>query len=120
MLRGDVILRFEGKKIISPEENSDWGMVVQELTPQLTQQLGLYPGTAGVMISGIPEGSPAAEAGLHPGDLITEVNRTAVKNMEEYQQSLQKAEKGDHLLLLIKRAAGLFYTVLTSPVKGSG
>jgi len=81
MLRGDVFLRFEGKKIISPEENSDWGMVVQELTPQLTQQLGLYPGTAGVMISGIPEGSPAAEAGLHPGDLITELKKYQIKGI---------------------------------------
>jgi len=108
------------KKAISPEEKSDWGMMVQELTPQLAQQLGLDPGTTGVVISNIKEGSPAAEAGLRPGDLITEVNRVAVHNLSDYQQALQKVKKGDNLLLLIKRAAGSFYTVLTSPDTDKG
>ena len=107
----------EAQKITSPEEKSDWGMMVQELTPQLAQQLGLDPETSGVVISNIAEGSPAAEAGLRPGDLITEVNRAAVKNLSEYQQALQKVKKGDHLLLLIKRNAGSFYTVLTPSAK---
>jgi serine protease Do len=105
----------EAQKITSPEEESDWGMMVQELTPQLARQLGLDPETTGVVISNIKEGGPAAEAGLRPGDLITEVNRVAVNNLSDYQQALQKVKKGDHLLLLIKRAAGSFYTVLTSP-----
>jgi serine protease Do len=110
----------EAQKISSPEEKSDWGMVVQELTPQLAQQLGLDPGTSGVVISNIKEGSPAAEAGLRPGDLITEVNRAAVNNLSDYQQALKKVKTGEHLLLLIKRAAGSFYTVLTSPDTDNG
>jgi serine protease Do len=103
----------EEQKIISPEEKSDWGMMVQELTPQLAQQLGLDPGTTGVVISNIKEGSPAAEAGLRPGDLITEVNRTAVKNLNNYQQALKKAKSGENLLLLVKRGSGALYVVLT-------
>jgi len=159
LLRGDIILRFDGKEIenshklsqlaaatppntrvkidllrngeektvsfevgtmpegeqksVAPEEKSDWGMNVQELTPQLAQQLGLEPGTTGVVISGVNDGSPADAAGLRPGDLITEVNRKAITNMNDYQQALRNVKKGDHLLLLIKRAAGSFYTVLT-------
>jgi len=159
LLRGDVILRFDGKEIenshklsqlaaatppntqvkidllrngeektvsfevgtmpegeqksVAPEEKSDWGMNVQELTPQLAQQLGLEPGTSGVVITGVEDGSPAADAGLRPGDLITEVNRQAIKNMNDYQQALQKVKKGENLLLLVRRAAGSFYTVLT-------
>ena len=102
-----------GQQVVSPEEKSDWGMSVQELTPQLAQQLGLEPGTTGVVISNVDEGGPAAAAGLRPGDLITEVNRTAIKNLNDYQQALQKVKKGENLLLLIKRAGGAFYTVLT-------
>jgi serine protease Do len=108
------------QKMVSPEEKSDWGIMVQELTPQLTQQLGLDPKTTGVVISNIQEGSPAAEAGLRPGDLITEVNRVAVKDLSDYQQALQKVKKGDNLLLLIKRAAGSFYTVLSPAAKDKG
>ena len=159
LLRGDIILRFDGKEIknahmlsqmaaatapntqakidllrngeektisvelgtmpegeqniVSPEEKSDWGMRVQELTPQLAHQLGLEPGTTGVVISEVNNGSPAAAAGLRPGDLITEVNREAIKNLNDYQQALHKVKKSENLLLLIKRAGGSFYTVLT-------
>jgi serine protease Do len=107
----------EGQKIISQQKESDWGMMVQELTPQLVQQLGLKPGTTGVVISDITEGSPAAEAGLRTGDLITEVNRTAIKNLNDYQQALKKVKNGDNLLLLVKRGGGALYVVLAPPSK---
>jgi serine protease Do len=111
----------EGKQISMPsEEESAWGITVQELTPELARQLELEPGTSGVVISDIEAGSPAAAAGLRPGDLITEINRTAIKNINDYQQALQKTKKGDSLLLLIKRAAGSFYTVLTPSAKDRG
>ena len=107
----------EGQKAISPQEKSDWGMMVQELTPQLAQQLGLESGTTGVVISDVNAGSPAAEAGLRPGDLITEVNRTAIRNMNDYQQALNKVKTGENLLLLVKRGSGAFYAVLTPTPK---
>ena len=107
----------EGQKIISQQKESDWGMMVQELTPQLVQQLGLKPGTTGVVISDITEGSPAAEAGLRTGDLITEVNRTAIKNLNDYQQALKQVKNGDNLLLLVKRAGGALYVVLAPASK---
>jgi serine protease Do len=110
-------MQEEGQKAISPQEKSDWGMMVQELTPQLAQQLGLESGTTGVVISDVNEGSPAAEAGLRPGDLITEVNRTAIRNMNDYQQALNKVKNGENLLLLVKRGSGAFYAVLTPPPK---
>jgi len=79
----------------------------------LAQQLRLEPGATGVVISDIKDGSPAAEAGLQPGDLISEVNRTAIKNLNDYQQALKKVKNGENLLLLIKRGSGALYVVLT-------
>ena len=110
-------MQEEEQKAVSPQKASDWGMMVQELTPQLAQKLKLEPGTTGVVISDVNEGSPAAEAGLRPGDLITEVNRTAVQNMNDYQQALKKVKNGENLLLLVKRGSGTFYVVLTPPSK---
>ena len=101
----------------SSEEKSDWGMTVQELTPQLAQQLGIDTGTAGVVITDVSQGGPAAEAGLRPGDIITEVNRHAVKNLEDYQQALKKVKSGENLLLLVKRDRGAIYVVLTPSSK---
>jgi serine protease Do len=107
----------EGQKTLPSQKTNHWGMMVQELTPQLAQQLGLEAGTTGVVISDVEEGSPAAEAGLRPGDLITEVNRTAIQNMDDYQQALKKVKNGENLLLLVKRGSGAFYAVLASPSK---
>jgi serine protease Do len=103
----------EEQTLVAPKEETSWGMAVQELTPQLAQQLGLEPGASGVVISDIKDGSPAAEAGLQPGDLISEVNRTAIKNLNDYQQALKKVKNGENLLLLIKRGSGALYVVLT-------
>ncbi|MEJ2286325.1 MAG: DegQ family serine endoprotease [Desulfobacterales bacterium] len=107
----------EGQKIISQQKGSDWGMMVQELTPQLARQLGLKPGTTGVVISDIAAGSPAAEAGLRTGDLIKEVNRKVVNNLNDYQQALRQVKTGENLLLLVRRAGGALYVVLASPSK---
>ena len=103
----------EEQTAVAPKEEISWGMAVQELTPQLAQQLGLEPGVTGVVITDIKEGSPAAEAGLQPGDLISEVNRTAIKNLNDYQQALKKVKNGENLLLLVKRGSGALYVVLT-------
>jgi len=95
------------------KEEGAWGMTVQELTEPLARQLELEPATTGVVISDIQEGSPAAAAGLRPGDLITEVNRQAIKNLNDYQQALKQVKKGENLLLLVQRGGGAFYVVLT-------
>lgn len=107
----------EDQAIVAPKEKTSWGMAVQELTPQLARQLGLEPGTTGVVVSDIKEGSPAAEAGLRPGDIITEVNRKGIKKHNDYQQALKQVKKGGNLLLLIKRGSGALYAVLTPPAK---
>jgi serine protease Do len=107
----------EEQEIAPPQEETNWGMAVQELTPQLAEQLGLEPGTTGVVISDIRSGSPAAEAGLRPGDLIKEMDRKAINSLDDYRQALSQLKKGDNLLLLIKRGSGAFYVVLTPPAK---
>jgi len=102
----------EEQTTFAPKEETTWGMAVQELTSQLAQQLGLEPGTVGVVISDIKEESPAAEAGLHPGDLITEINRKSVNNLKDYQQALKPGKNCENLLLIVKRDGGTFYVVL--------
>ena len=95
------------------KEESAWGISVQELTPQLQQQLDLEPGTTGVVVSNIQAGSPADSAGLRPGDVITEVNRQPVRNLADFRQALQRVTEGENLLLLVQRGGGAFYAVLT-------
>lgn len=64
----------------------------------------------GVVISGIQPGSPAAQSGLRPGDVIVSVNQQPVKTIEELAAALKPG--GDRLLLRILRGNAALYLVL--------
>jgi serine protease Do len=101
----------EGKPAPETEE-SVWGLTVQDLTPELAQRFGLGEEEKGVIITEVKPGSPAADVGLRPGDLIKEVNRNKVENLKGYREAVKKAKKEQGLLLLVKREGGTFYVVL--------
>jgi serine protease Do len=85
-----------------------FGLRVQDLGPELAEQLGVA-GEKGVVITEVEGGSPAAEAGLHRGDVILEVNQTAVANVAEFRNAMHTQEKA---LLLVRRGeATLFVAV---------
>jgi Do/DeqQ family serine protease len=48
-------------------------------------------GVPGLLIARVDPGSTAAERGLRPGDVITKINRTRVRNLVEAQQLLADA-----------------------------
>jgi serine protease Do len=79
------------------------GISVQNLTPQLAQRLNLPSDTTGVVISSIASGTVAQDAGLQRGDVIQEVNRQEVRNVDDYNRIASKIGKNDTALLLINR-----------------
>jgi serine protease Do len=103
-----------------PEEETGWGLTVEELTPRLAMQLGVASETRGVVVSGITDESPADAAGLRRGDIILEVDRIPISNMDDYQQALDQVKRGENLLLLAKRGRGTFYIVLKPSDEGEG
>ena len=83
------------------------GLGVEELTDDLAQQLG-YDARHGVVISDVAQGSVAEEAGLRPGMLILEVNRSEVKNVQEFEKAVGKA-KGGNVLVRVKTKEGTVF-----------
>ena len=64
------------------------------------------------MRGAVIEGSPAAEVGLQPNDLITEVNHEKVTGVDEFRNALAKAkDKGSALLLVKRKDASRFVIV---------
>lgn len=64
----------------------------------------------GVLVQDVQPGSPAAEAGLRPGDVITSVNRQPVRNLEEFQKAVS-ASKGALLLNIRRGNSAMFLLV---------
>jgi serine protease Do len=83
------------------ETTADLGLSVTPLTPDVAKQYG-YEKEEGVVVSAVEEGSPAAEAGLQVGDLITEVARQKIAGLNDYRDALGKAKGKDSVLMLIK------------------
>jgi serine protease Do len=65
---------------------------------------------AGVVVNAVQPGSPASQAGLEPGDVILEANRTVVSSPQRLAEVWGKADKP--MALLIWRAGRTFYAVL--------
>lgn len=58
---------------------------------------------AGILISGVIEDSPAAEAGLRRGDILLEVDGTTVNDLSALEEALSQHEAGDQVELLVQR-----------------
>jgi serine protease Do/serine protease DegQ len=63
------------------------GVSIYSVTPDIAQSLGLKD-TNGALVSEVVEGSPAAKAGIRPGDVITSVNGDAVRTNSELQNAI--------------------------------
>jgi len=86
------------------------GVNVQDLSPDLAQQLNLPAGIHGVVVSDVDPASPAA-AELQRGDVIQEVNHKPISNVEQYKQAVSAA--GDQpVLLLVDRGGVTQYVVV--------
>jgi serine protease Do len=104
----------EKAETAAPGENNSsalQGVQVQNLTPSVAQDLGLSTSTHGVVITSIDPSSAAAAAGLDRGDVVQELNRKPVRNVNEYYQALAGTH-GQSVLLLIDRGGSTHYIVV--------
>ena len=62
------------------------GLAVDELTPDLRQQLNIPEQVNGAAVESVRPASPADDAGLAPGDVILEVNRHPVQSADKFVQ----------------------------------
>jgi serine protease Do len=60
----------------------------------------------------IEAGAPADDAGLRRGDLISEINRLRISNLNDFNRIIARIKPGDNALLFVNRAGRKFYTTL--------
>jgi serine protease Do len=96
------------------EESSPLGLVVKNLDQTLAQRLRIK-GSKGVVVMQVESGSPAADAGFRPGDLIEEINGQAVGNLKDYQKIIKQLKKGTVARFYLKRAGHNLYLTVEIP-----
>ena len=80
------------------------GVQLVDLTPELRRHFGV-PEDAGVMISALSEGGPAAKAGVEAGDIITAVDGEDVSSGSELARFVRQGSQGDLVNLEVWRDA---------------
>jgi len=88
------------------------GLVVQDLTAETAERVGLKDQT-GVVIMSVTPGSEAAEKGLREGYIIKEINRRSVQTEQQFKETVAQAlQEGRRLLLLLTDGRVSQYVVL--------
>lgn len=78
------------------------GVNIRDVDAALAKDKGLKS-IKGVYVTGLIDGSAAADGGLEPGDVITRVGDIAVNNVPELQEQINRFRPGDKVPLTFER-----------------
>jgi serine protease Do len=94
-----------------PEVEKDFGLVVQDITPEIAKHLNLKD-RRGVIATDVTPGSPAADADIRSGDIIKEISRKPIQNTADFKEAMKNANIKEGIVMLVKRENTTFYTVV--------
>jgi serine protease Do len=81
------------------------GMTLTAIEPPVRQRLGIPEDIKGVLVTGVRGDSPAASAGINPGDIIEKVGQSTVDTPEDVGATVKaaRAEKRSSVLMMVNR-----------------
>jgi serine protease Do len=94
-----------------PEVEKDFGLVVQDITPEIAKHLNLKD-RRGVIATDVTPGSPAGDADIRSGDIIKEISRKPIQSMSDFKEAMRNANIKEGIVMLVKRENTTFYTVV--------
>lgn len=118
--------KYKEVKVITKAMDSDALSSVEKKTPESLQKIGLHVVSLesaeaqalsldiekGVLIIKVDQGSAAWNAGLRPGQVITNVDRKEVENLEEFFEALDNGIDKERILFLISEGNGSRFFVV--------
>lgn len=105
----------EKEEMIAAEgeyEQTDLGMTVSSVTPELAREYNLTE-TEGVVVVRVEEDGPAQKAEVQEGDLLLEIDRKPVKTLDDYHKIVGDIEQGKTVPLLVRRRSGFHVLNIT-------
>jgi serine protease Do len=101
----------EEPKVAGEESQTDLGLAVQELTPELARKMGIKD-AKGLVVTQVEKNSPADDAEFKAGDVIREIDQKEVQNIEEFNKIIKGYKKGDTILFLVERKGNTIFRTL--------
>ena len=92
------------------------GIDLAAITPELRKRFNLADDTAGVVVTDVKDGSPAAEKQIRPGDIIRKIgpNQSDITDPNQVEQAVESAleAKRETLLVLVERERNQHFIAL--------
>lgn len=82
------------------------GVEVTDLTPEAARQLGFNAKAKGALVTGVDRESPAGEAGLRSGMLVTKVDKTPVSSANEFRAQVDSGSLSKGMMLQVQTSDG--------------
>ncbi len=90
-----------------------FGLTLGNVTPEVSRRLNLERGVRGAVVMEVEQASPAARAGLAPGDVITRVNSNTVESASDASTELNAIKSGDTARMLVIRNGQDTFVIVT-------
>ncbi len=91
--------------------STGFGLRLQNISPQEARELKLES-ARGALVADVEQGSPAARAGLRPGDVIVRVGREPIASMTDAQRELGKVpSRGTAFMRVLRDGQETFVSV---------
>jgi S1-C subfamily serine protease len=84
------------------EVQSQFGLHVEELTPELARKLGMSK-VSGVVVLEVDPASFAEDLEFERGEVITEINHAPINNLTDYKNEMAKLKPGQDVLFKVAR-----------------
>jgi S1-C subfamily serine protease len=85
------------------------GVASVKVTPQLARHFGLPPSSAGALVAGVEPYSPADDAGLRRGDIIEEIDGSAVDDPSQVASHVKGKKPGNNIAVTVNRYGRQFH-----------
>jgi len=96
------------------KEQAKLGLLLGNLDTDLAEQLQTRV-KKGVVVQQVQQGSAAARAGIERGDVIFQVNRHPVANLDQFNRMAKVFKAGDVLQLLLDRHGNTLFVIVRLP-----
>jgi len=94
-------LKSDEAPMIEAETETDLGLTLRDLTPEVIQQLNLKV-KSGAVVADVDPSGPAFRAGIQPGDIIVGLNAAKINNSKEFESLLAKIGKNEGFRLTLQ------------------
>jgi serine protease Do len=97
--------RDDEEKMVATQnrDSGELGIEVTDLDSDIARRFGLDSKENGVLVTDVKDDSLAREADLRPGDIVKEINRTTVKDRQDFTRLMKKSKDDKTIQMLVKR-----------------